>query len=1151
MKKISFLLIALILSIVPAFAETIEKTYTFEQYTISQSGEYHLITFDNCILTGLSGEPVLPYHAIKLLLPPGHEAVAVEFTGELETSIPGNFMLYPRQYSQPISKGRSGKFVRNENVYSQDLPYPSTSTGALTTGFMNGFAIALSSFTPLIYNPATGAVSYYRQVTIRIETRESDVSMSSLSLLPVSNAQRERVMDFAQNSEVALTYPTVATRDETYNYLIITPAQYQNSFGELAGLYLKRGIETEIITTEFIQSNFSGQDLQEKIRNCIIQEYTESGIEYVLLAGDVEYVPYRGFYCTVQSSSVYESDNIPSDLYYSGLDGTWNDNGNSWWGEIGEDDLLPDVAVTRLPFGSQAELNRMLHKTIFYQDNIITGELRNPLLAGEWLYNNPVTYGSDYLELLIGYHEDNGYTTHGIPEDQNIEKLYEEENPWSGATLITLLNTGKSVLYHVGHASTTYTMYLSNSDITNVNFSQLNGIDHNYTIAYTHGCDCGGFDYNDCILEEMVKIDNFAAAVVGNSRYGWFNEGQTEGPSAHLNREFVDALYHDKLNRIGRAHMESRIQTSTWVNAPGQWEEGALRWCFYDCNVLGESAMAIWTDEPVSIDVTYTTTIPIGETYLEATVSSQGQPLEGMVAVVMKDSVSYGKGITDEYGLAGITLDEPFTEPCEAELIVTGYNCEPHSYPITVIPNLGAYMIFSSLEIGDQTGNGNGLPDFGESISLTVDITNVGSQAATGVQAVLSTSDPNITLTDDQELYGDISGGQSVSIENAFAFSITDNIPDQHAVVFQLTMTASGTWVSDFTIIVNAPALGLGNIVVDDTEVGNGNGILDPGETADLAIATSNSGHSLCTGVTGLISSSDPYLNIINELFQASQLAPGETQYALYRISVSQSTPPGTTVEINCQLTSGAYSVAHEYAMAVGIIVEDFESGDFTGHNWEFEGDAPWEICETNPYEGSYCAKSGSILDSESSEMMITAEVLVDDTLSFYRKVSSEESYDFLQFYIDNIKMGEWSGELEWGLVSFPVTEGDHMFKWIYSKDWYVSSGDDAAWIDMIVFPPIYTPVSIPESGPAGFMKVYPNPLTDNLFIDYTLTESSRVKISIIDASGQELFILADNLYQQAGSYRISQDIERMPAGMYYCRIVTETGILMKKLMKI
>jgi hypothetical protein len=118
---------------------------------------------------------------------------------------------------------------------------------------------------------------------------------------------------------------------------------------------------------------------------------------------------------------------------------------------------------------------------------------------------------------------------------------------------------------------------------------------------YTHGCLCGAFD-EECIAEKCVTIDNFLAGGVFNSRYGWFDQGLTEGPSAHLHREFISALYHDTLEyqvkQIGSAHMVSKIKTAPWVDINGEFEPGAQRWCHYACNVLGDPAMIIWTDEP-------------------------------------------------------------------------------------------------------------------------------------------------------------------------------------------------------------------------------------------------------------------------------------------------------------------------------------------------------------------------------------------------------------------------------------------------------------------------------------------------------------------------------------------------------------------------
>jgi len=469
--------------------------------------------------------------------------------------------------------------------------------------------VALSSFTPVTYNPASGSLSYFGKVTVRITTSPDQASEKALENVIPSSTSLKRLASLVQNPEMAEGYPVKASLKSAYQILIITEDAFSNSFQPLINLYQSTGMTSQVVTTQTIGSTMTGQDLPEKIRNFIIQEYQSNGVEYVLLGGDAELVPYRGFYCHVQSSSIYEDSNIPSDLYYSALDGTWNTNGNSLWGEPGEDDLLPEVAVTRFPFNTETELQHMIHKSVSYQSNPVAGDLQQPFLAAEHLYDNPMTFGGDYLDLLIDEQTANGYYTHGIPSSENsITKLYDTliSLPnnifnWDVTTFLNEINMGKSFIHHVGHANETYVARLFIWDITDQNFSQINGIDHNYTLMYSHGCLCGAFDVSDCITEKMVTIGNFLVGGVFNSRYGWFNEGQTEGPSAHIHREFVSALYNDTTayKRIGETHMMSKIKTAPWVTAPGQWEPGALRWCFYDCNVFGDPAMEIWTDDPM------------------------------------------------------------------------------------------------------------------------------------------------------------------------------------------------------------------------------------------------------------------------------------------------------------------------------------------------------------------------------------------------------------------------------------------------------------------------------------------------------------------------------------------------------------------------
>lgn len=595
-------------------AGNIEKTYFFDNYKITNTGLYQTFSFNNTQLSGLPGEPLLPYHEVVLLLPPGEIAESLEVIGENATVVPGSFILYPKQEVLPISKGSSGRFIKNEEIYKRDGIYPETPTGHLTTQTLNGFNFALCTFTPVKYNPAQGKIGFYEKVTIRVRTKsDSKASKVRNNYTPSKNVLNY-VRNFAQNPEMMKEYPQKESLKSTYQLLIITPALFQNEFQALITMYGNKDIITQVKTTEEIANSSNGIDLQEKIRNYIKDQYLNNSIEYVLLGGDDQYVPHRGFYCHVISGSGYDDWNIPADLYYSGMDGNYDLNGNHIYGEVADSsDLLPDIAVARMPVIDTAELHHMIHKSVFYQTNPVPGELPNPLLVGEYLWDNPLTFGKDYMNLLIDDHNDNGYFTHGIPSvSNNITTLYDTlislpNNIWNWNvyTLLNEINQGNSFIHHLGHANTSYVMRLNTGDITNSNFSQVDGVTHNYQLLYTQGCDCGGFDQPGCIGTKMVTINNFLVCGVFNSRYGWFDQGTTEGPSEHLQREFVSAIYTDTLpeKHFGSAFMISKIKTAPWVTAPGEFEPGAQRWCHYDCNAFGDPALEIWTEETHGVGI--------------------------------------------------------------------------------------------------------------------------------------------------------------------------------------------------------------------------------------------------------------------------------------------------------------------------------------------------------------------------------------------------------------------------------------------------------------------------------------------------------------------------------------------------------------------
>jgi hypothetical protein len=686
-SKFILILICLYISGSASFAGTIVKVFEFHNPAIDRAGLYYVISFEGTRLLGEPGKATLPFYPVKLLLPPGEIATDIRVEYEKPVTMEGQFDLLPRQRTRPISEEKEDEWLVDKEFYRSGMSYPSSFKPKVETHYMNGYAIALSAFTPVRYIPAKKEVSYFQRIIVTIQTAPDPRSDEHQRNFFPSGEKARQVAMIIQNPEIIPQY--ISGRDfltNEYDYLIITKNQYLSEFDTLVSFYKPRGIRTKVTSTEYISTFITtGVDLQEKIRNYIIGEYQQHGIEYVLIGGDVEIVPYRGFYCYVISGGGNEeSNNIPADLYYSALDGNWNTDGDNRWGEPAEDDLYPEVGVGRMTFSDTAELHNMLHKTILYQADPVEGELTKPLLAGEYLYGNPITWGSDYLKLLVGYRTDNGYATHGIPPAHPRDTLYDRYASWSKTDLMNHINSGRPWLHHVGHANYTYVMKMDNSDITNANFSQANGINHNYNIVYTHGCMCGGFDYTDCIAEKMVGIDNFAVAFIGNSRFGWFNQGTTDGPSEHLHREFMDALYYDSLYHIGVAHLKSKWETAPFVVVDtGEFEPGATRWCFYDNNVLGDPMMALWTEEPHLVDAVYPELIPIGAGSVIVRVSGPQGVHKNFTCSIYRNDTLFGAAKTDSSETAVIQLQDGLTEG-PVSLVVSGYNILPQYFEIQV-----------------------------------------------------------------------------------------------------------------------------------------------------------------------------------------------------------------------------------------------------------------------------------------------------------------------------------------------------------------------------------------------------------------------------------------------------------------------------------
>jgi cysteine-rich repeat protein len=229
----------------------------------------------------------------------------------------------------------------------------------------------------------------------------------------------------------------------------------------------------------------------------------------------------------------------------------------------------------------------------------------------------------------------------------------------------------------------------------------------------------------------------------------------------------------------------------------------------------------------------------------------------------------------------------------------------------------------------------------------------------------------------------------------------------------------------------------------------------------------------------------------------------------------------GTTTSINDQTFEVSLNedVSSCY-LDFGINNGDFEEGNLS--DWNTYGNANWYIDSSNKYEGSYSARSGNMWgwNNVSSTLQRTVTTGANSLLSFWWMVNSEGGWDYLRFYLDGAHQAAISGSVSWQQMQYNLGAGDHNLQWIYSKDFSVTSGSDAGWIDDVIV-----------SGGAGensqamivdnqthTASLSLSDMSDGLY-SYSVhcedlatnTGSSDVRTFIIDTTAPEITLNGDN----------------------------------------
>jgi len=145
--------------------------------------------------------------------------------------------------------------------------------------------------------------------------------------------------------------------------------------------------------------------------------------------------------------------------------------------------------------------------------------------------------------------------------------------------------------------------------------------------------------------------------------------------------------------------------------------------------------------------------------------------------------------------------------------------------------------------------------------------------------------------------------------------------------------------------------------------------------------------------------------------------------------------------------TDATISEGRVWSFTVVVFVDPLAEALDTDLSFTTGGSANWFGQTTTSYHDGDASQSGDISDGEDSWIQTT--VSGTGTVKFYWKVSSEDDFDFLEFYIDGSLQDRISGSVDWQQNTYTIsTSGLHVLEWRYVKDDSNDYGSDCGWVD-------------------------------------------------------------------------------------------------------
>jgi Peptidase family C25/Carboxypeptidase regulatory-like domain/Propeptide_C25/Secretion system C-terminal sorting domain len=778
-----------------------------EWSTVSvDNGLVEIASFNNSDFMEIIGEPIVPVTSRFFRLPATGGAILNINNAVYEVISDIDYGIYLGE--------ENGTKLMGASSIPEDRWFPENIAEITDPAIMHDFRISSITTYPIQVNPARRKVRVYSSYDIEISyTGNSGLNELEAQPTRISSLFLNWYRNFMDWNEIELDDFEIYRGD----VLVVVHTSMLDVLEPWTQWKRQKGWNIEILTQEDVSWNSNA------IKTGIQSRYNESEgtLDYVVIVGD---------------------DGTPNH-------GSEGDHGYTL---LAGGDQLSDVALGRISVANESQLVNYVSKTLKYESTPFMGTTewyKRGMVASGGSGMSTVRLGRQVRNLLL----DLGYT--------QVDSAFFTSHPNPNSIVAQKINEGVSYFNYRGYWGTG----LSTGEIAGLTNANM------LPMVLDITCGTGDWVWGTSLTEAWMRAGTAnhprgGIAAIGTATTGThtrFNNSLSSGAFE------ASLVYH--IPEIGAAILGAKYNLYKTFSG---FDNGGVG-NFNDwCNLMGDPTTWLFTDIPQPLVITYPVSIEEGINVYDVRVSDGSNYLpDAWVTLYAELGGEFftSTGISDADGR--VTLDIPSTDVSTYKLTVTKQNCHPSiiDIPVNGSSRVGYTQVSFQDDNQDGTvGNGNGVPEAGETIGVMFNVHNYDGATQTNVTLAVSASSNMFNVTQATSTIGTIAAGSDVLNSTPILIDIAENAQDRFFDYLNVGFSSDqGDFDDQLKIMVRAPKFSVSTVSVT--------GDLYPGEDATISLTINNIGGSDFNAGSAIVVSTDPFLNVLDDPESVGSVATGNS----------------------------------------------------------------------------------------------------------------------------------------------------------------------------------------------------------------------------------------------------------------------------------